>query len=196
MKKDIKFIKDMSLLKISLEDTRKNILSLLRVRDMSISQLAEALDKDPSNINRHLSKLESAGFVMVTGERKVNNIPQKLYGRTADSFLFKPLIAAYTEDGTENDWEIQYRYITKNIMEYMNAMGYNIDTSDETVNTLNTLLFDLDETMNTRMEEHQDELTYINFGDTIRVKFLIFLLDFLGNRERKADIEYILEKEF
>lgn len=90
MKNSVRFFEDSKKLRMGLEDTRNKILQLLKIEDMSISQIAEALNKNNSTIFRHIKKLEEAGFVEVKGERKEHHIPEKIYGRTADVFLLSP----------------------------------------------------------------------------------------------------------
>ena len=57
---------------------------------MTVSQIAEILQKDQSTIYRHMSKLEETGFVEVTGEKKTHHIPEKVYSRTAHFFILVP----------------------------------------------------------------------------------------------------------
>ncbi|MFP4609316.1 MAG: ArsR/SmtB family transcription factor, partial [Candidatus Aenigmatarchaeota archaeon] len=90
MKEEIRLIEDPAALKVGLEGTRNQILELLRVKEMAISQISEALGKDQSTIYRHVKKLQDSGFVEVKGERKQHHIPEKIYGRTAKWFLLTP----------------------------------------------------------------------------------------------------------
>ena len=88
--KEIEIVDDPDKIKIIIEDTRTKILRLLKFRDMTISELASILNKDVSTIFRHIKKLESAGFVKVTGERKIHNVPEKIYGRTVKTIFLAP----------------------------------------------------------------------------------------------------------
>ena len=65
MKKDVKVVRDPDKLRVSLEKNRSQILALLRVKDMTISQISEALNKDQSTVYRHIKKLEEADLVEV-----------------------------------------------------------------------------------------------------------------------------------
>ncbi len=88
--KEIEIVSDPDVIKLITEETRSKILRLLRFRDMTISELSSILNKDISTIFRHIKKLEKAGLVSVTGERKIHNIPEKVYGRTIKTLFLAP----------------------------------------------------------------------------------------------------------
>ncbi len=123
-KKDVMVLQDPEIVKIATESTRRNILSLLRVNDLSISQVAEILQKDQSTVYRHMKKLESHGLIRIVGERKVHHIPEAVYGRIADSYIIIPEI-----DKNEHNPIIYYkRGIVKEVMNVIKAMGYKIES--------------------------------------------------------------------
>ena len=84
--KDVLIVTDAKKIKVLAEKTRVDILSLLRDRPMTASELSMILNKDPSTIHRHVTLLKEAGFVEVIG--KEGN--EKLYGRSARVFLITP----------------------------------------------------------------------------------------------------------
>jgi len=83
-------LKNPDQIKVVVDETRRNILSLLRFNDMTVSQIADILQKDQSTIYRHMSKLEETGFVEVRGEKKTHHIPEKIYTRSAHFFILVP----------------------------------------------------------------------------------------------------------
>ncbi len=120
--KEIEIVDDPEIIKIIVEETRSKILRLLRFRDMTISEIASILNKDVSTIFRHIKKLEKAGLIKVTGERKVHNIPEKLYGRTIKTIILAPeayerssFIKRYTEKAFSE------------IKEALSEMGYSVE---------------------------------------------------------------------
>ncbi len=123
--KEIEIVDDPEKIKIIMEETRSKILRLLRFRDMTISELASILNKDVSTIFRHIKKLEGAGFVKVTGERRVHNVPERIYGRTAKTLILAP--ETYAKDSV-------IRGITKKRMkamiEALRHMGYEVRDED------------------------------------------------------------------
>ncbi|MFO8109029.1 MAG: ArsR family transcriptional regulator [Thermoplasmata archaeon] len=193
MKQEVKVIRDIDLIKLCVEDTRSKILSLLRVRDMSISQLAEALDKDQSTIYRHLKKLEKVGYVEVSGERKVHHIPEKMYGRTATIFIFSPSDGPLGKEDTINSWEIQHNFNAERIIKSMTALGYDIEVSEEHIENLSSFFFKLDEMTDEVIERSQDKLSNINHPTFLRLKLLIFILEIMGNETRYEEAKNILD---
>jgi DNA-binding transcriptional ArsR family regulator len=91
---EIRIIDDPAVIKLVIEETRRAILELLRVNELSVGQLADILGKDQSTVYRHVEKLLKAGLIEQTGERKEHHIPEKVYGRTARVFFLAPGIGA------------------------------------------------------------------------------------------------------
>ncbi len=120
--KEIEIVDDPEIIKIVVEETRSKILKLLRFRDMTISEIASILNKDVSTIFRHMKKLEKAGIVRVTGERKVHNIPEKVYGRTIRTIILAP--EAYEKSAVFK--RFQERMYTE-IKEALTEMGYVVE---------------------------------------------------------------------
>ena len=120
-KKDVMVLNDPEVVKIATESTRRNILSLLRVNDLSISQIAEILGKDQSTVYRHIKKLEKYGLIKVVGERKVHHIPEAVYGRIAKTYIIVPDI-----DNMNSSIVHYKRGTAKEAMKVIKAMGYDI----------------------------------------------------------------------
>ncbi len=122
-KKDVMVLNDPEIVKVATESTRRKILSLLRVNDLSISQISQILGKDQSTVYRHIKKLEAHGLIKVAGERKVHHIPEALYGRVAKTYIIIPEI-----DRNEHNSIVYYKRGTaKEAMNAIKAMGYRID---------------------------------------------------------------------
>ena len=88
--KEIEIVDDPDTIKIIVEETRSKILRLLRFRDMTISEMSSILNKNISTVFRHVKKLEKAGLIEIKGERKIHNVPEKMYGRKAKTILLAP----------------------------------------------------------------------------------------------------------
>lgn len=63
--------------------TRRRILSLLRERAASTTELAEALGQPKGTVGHHVKVLEDAGLIRVVRTRKVRALTEKFYGRLA-----------------------------------------------------------------------------------------------------------------
>jgi len=121
-------LKDPDQIKVVVDETRRNILSLLRFNDMTVSQIADILQKDQSTIYRHMNKLEETGYVEVKGEKKTHHIPEKVYTRTAHFFILVP----ESEDASEILEEYSAKRMEQ-LYKLMKKMGANITITDEVI---------------------------------------------------------------
>ena len=190
MKKNVKIIRDLDAIKMAVEDTRHKIASLLMVDDMTISQLSEALGKDQSTIYRHLKKLEEAGFVEVTGERKIHHIPEKMYGRTAGIFLFSPDSDYDTGNVMDLPNKIEYEN-ARWVIDSLKIMGYDIFSEDNLADLLELFL-----TVNRRIDdkimEVEDEIKDINYLRLLYLKLILFKIELEIDQELSSKLEDIL----
>jgi DNA-binding transcriptional ArsR family regulator len=81
--KEFLVFRDMQKYKEAFDPSRKEILQLLSVREMSVDELAKLLGKDVSTVYRHMDKLVSAGLVKVAREEQVGPVTRKYYRRAA-----------------------------------------------------------------------------------------------------------------
>lgn len=187
---DVEFVEDTERIKVLLEDTRLNILSLLKVENMSISQISESLEKDRSTIYRHIKKLEERGFVELKGERVVNNVPEMVYGRTAGLFLPCPKAM-----GPENiskrgpNWDEQG---AQKIVDVMDKIGYESTDHEELSKKFTDLFSYMNEEViqNLKNSEELQDLTYLNL---LKVKALIFFLEMEKNPELQERVEELAD---
>jgi DNA-binding transcriptional ArsR family regulator len=68
---------------------RARIITLLRERAASTTELATALETPKGTVGYHLKVLEQAGLVRVVRTRKVRALTEKYYGRVARLFVMK-----------------------------------------------------------------------------------------------------------
>ncbi|MFW5928785.1 MAG: winged helix-turn-helix domain-containing protein [Candidatus Saliniplasma sp.] len=192
MKKDVKVVRDPKAIKIAVEDTRSNILSLLRINDMSISQLAESLDKDQSTIYRHIKKLEEFGYLEPSGEKKTHHIPEKIYGRTAGVFLLCP---SNIDTGQPSDMMVEWeRNKAERILELLNVMDYKSEDGEELVEDISDIFIDLKERVTNPIEKSEDEIGKISFATLLRLELLLFLLEQRNDEELKKKVDSVLDK--
>ena len=120
MKKKVKVITDPEVIKLMLEDTRRQILKLLRNREMTISQLSDILGKTPQTVYHHIEKLKEVSLVEVKRTEMKGNLVEKYYGRTADVFYINLYLG---------DEELRYlaRSKLKTKLDIFKALGYKFD---------------------------------------------------------------------
>jgi DNA-binding transcriptional ArsR family regulator len=66
---------------------RTTILTLLRERASSTSELADALHLAHGTVDHHVKVLESAGLIRVVKTRQVRAVTEKYYGRVAGLYV-------------------------------------------------------------------------------------------------------------
>jgi len=193
MNEDVRVFEDSETLKVGLEKTRKQILELLRVKDMSISQIAEALDKDQSTIYRHVKKLEEAGFIEVKGERREHHIPERIYGRTADMFLMSP--EPIEQDAPERSFIGWEEKKIERCLDCLKEAGFEFKgEKDEVVEELADILKELNEEVNEKFSTSTDIDKNKNFFFMLQLKFLAALIKLENEDELKEKIKVVASR--
>ncbi len=72
--------------KLLADETRRKMLRILSVEEMSATDLAKKLDKNHSSIVHHLNTLLDAGLITVTREEQVRNMIQPYYQAISSEF--------------------------------------------------------------------------------------------------------------
>ncbi len=191
MKKDVEVIKDPDKLRISLEKTRSQILALLSVNEMTISQISEALNKDQSTIYRHVKKLEEADLVEVCGEKRQHHIPERVYGRTADVFI--PSIEPMEKGNPSAVWITWKKDHCDEIIDHLTEVGYKIDNEEEIKGELNDFLTYLNNHISEILNSGNDDLQNSNFFTILRLKMMILLIELVKNDELDDKLIDIIE---
>lgn len=133
-KEKIKVIRDPKTIIVGIEKNRREILKLLRFNDLTVSQIAEILGKDESTIYRHIKKLEEVELVKAVGERKRYHIPEKVYGRSSNLYIF-----AMDEKAPEKEMKIKKDYEKKaidNLIVQLKKMDYALENERKLSNLL------------------------------------------------------------
>lgn len=84
--KAVKVISDPRAFELLADETRRRMVHLLKAKELTVSQLAQELDKTPQNIYHHIRKLLEGDLVEVTREEKIENFSEKYYRATAEIF--------------------------------------------------------------------------------------------------------------
>jgi len=87
--RSFKYITDPKALEAVADETRRRIIYLLRAKEQTVSQLADALDKTPQAIYHQIRKLTAAGLVEVAREERIGHFIETYYRATAEVFEFR-----------------------------------------------------------------------------------------------------------
>jgi DNA-binding transcriptional ArsR family regulator len=108
------------------DKTRIKIIYLLRVKELTISQISAELDLTPQTIYHHIKKLEEAGLVEITREERIDHLIESYYQSTAETFLCS--IGSLPVETAKRDVLM--------ILEKLKEIGFKIETSEEVASKL------------------------------------------------------------
>jgi len=84
--KPIKTIKDPEAFQLLADETRRRIISLLRAKEMTVSQIASELELTPQAVYHHIKRMLTADLVEVSREVRVDHLIESYYRTTAEVF--------------------------------------------------------------------------------------------------------------
>ncbi len=87
--RSFKYITNPKAIEAVADETRRKIIYLLRAKEQTVSQLAEALGKTPQAIYHQIRKLTAADLVEVAREERVGHFIETYYRATAEVFEFR-----------------------------------------------------------------------------------------------------------
>ena len=108
------------------DETRRNMIFLLRVKELTVSQISAELDMTPQAIYHHIKKLEKAGLVEVTREERCGHLIESYYRATAETFLCS-LGSLYKK-------KVKIDMLT--VLDGLSKLGFKIESSDEIASKL------------------------------------------------------------
>ncbi len=107
--KAFKYVKDPRAFEVIADETRRKIIYILRAKEMTVSQIADALGKTPQAIYHQIKKLLETGLVEVAREERVDHFIETYYRASAEVFEFH-----HGEMGEESE---------KQLREALDALG-------------------------------------------------------------------------
>ncbi|UCD45571.1 MAG: helix-turn-helix domain-containing protein [Candidatus Bathyarchaeota archaeon] len=110
------------------DETRRRIVFLLRDSELSAKELSSELGLTVQNIYHHIRRLQEAGLVKVTEERRAGHLIESYYTVTADTFI-------YNEDRMVE----RSLQSSVDILNGLNELGVGVDVSEESVVRLSQL---------------------------------------------------------
>jgi DNA-binding transcriptional ArsR family regulator len=85
--KPVKVIKNPEAFQLLADQTRRKIVFLLRVKEMTVSQIAAGLNITPQAVYHHIKRLQKADMVEVAREERIDHIIESYYRATAETFF-------------------------------------------------------------------------------------------------------------
>jgi len=176
--KEFLVIRDVRKFKEASEPSRREILQLLAIKDMSVDELAKILEKDVSTIYRHINRLEAAGFVEVAREERVGPVSKKYYRRVAKIII--GIIPPEESFETEIFQKATFGKIKKALLA-LKGFRYNIPEDDASLNRLTEIAIEWDNLWESSFDARIDEEKML--GDLSVYYTACLLLSLVETRE-------------
>jgi DNA-binding transcriptional ArsR family regulator len=110
------------------DETRRQIVFMLRDEALTVKDIARRLSLTPQNIYHHMNKLQDADIVRLSYERRDGHIIESFYSTSADNFV-------YSEDRIPESTVRSYM----DILNGLNELGHGLNASLDTASQLEEL---------------------------------------------------------
>jgi DNA-binding transcriptional ArsR family regulator len=116
--KPVKVIKDPEAFQLVADQTRRKIVFLLRVKEMTVSQMAAELNITPQAVYHHIKKLQKADMVEVAREERIDHIIESYYRATAETFF-----CSFGETPRTKELAVEQM---KTVLNALKKLGFNV----------------------------------------------------------------------
>jgi DNA-binding transcriptional ArsR family regulator len=152
----MKTIRDPKAFKLLGDETRRKIIYLLRVKEMTVSQIAAELNMTPQAVYHHIKKLLEGDMVEITREERVDHLIESYYRATAESFN---VVVGKTPSGREVAKEQMAA-----ILKALKKLGFKIEVNEKTIAQLINLQVELENCCKgAKFEDAISELEDVDF---------------------------------
>ena len=182
----VKTISDPEAFKIAADQTRRKMLFLLRVKEMTVSQIAQELSLTPQTVYFHIKKLVEAGMVEVSREVRVDHLIESYYQATAEVFHF-------TVGNTTRSKETLMETIEA-VLNALKRIGFRIEYDNKALNQLTDLQMKLQDCCSAK--EYEEEIAKLEDVDFFVKQDLQEYASILSMSDEKIKREDQLKREF
>jgi DNA-binding transcriptional ArsR family regulator len=123
------------------DETRRKILYLLRVKEMTVGQIAGELGITSQAVYHHIKKLLQGKMVEVAKEERTGHIIESYYRATAEDFL---LSHGKVSQETLHDKELTQEQITR-VLNSLNKLGFKLKFDENKIKQMAELQAGLNE---------------------------------------------------
>lgn len=155
-----KTINDPEAFQLLADETRRKIIFLLRVKEMTVSQLAQELQLTPQAVYHHIKKLQKGDMIEVTREERSGHLIESYYRATAEVFSLK---VGEERLKTPKDVKILVER-EKSVLTTLKRLGFKLEFTDADLRKLVNLI-GVNE--NKQMEKYEEQLTKMDDLDII-----------------------------
>jgi DNA-binding transcriptional ArsR family regulator len=164
--KPIKTIRDPEAFQLLADETRRKIMFLLRVKEMTVSQIAAELDITPQAVYHHVRKLLKGGVVEVTHEERIGHLIESYYRTTAETFNFQMGKTSYRTAHSQ-------KLLKEQEISALNALkklGFNLELDENRISQLVKVRTEIDKCCSsTKTEDEIANLDDLDFPTRLLV---------------------------
>jgi len=114
------------------DETRRKILYLLRVKEMTVSQIAAELDLTSQAVYHHIKKLLTGKMVEVVREERIGHLIESYYRATAEDFI---LSTGKVSSQTIHDKKLASENVTA-ILNALKKIGFKLEFDQRKISKL------------------------------------------------------------
>jgi len=184
--KSLKVINDPEDFQLLGDDTRRRIVFLLRVKEMTVSQISAELNVTAQAIYHHIKKLQAAGMIEVTREERVGHLIESYYRTTAEAFICSVGNASSNPEFAREQ--------IKNVLKALQRLGYNLEYDEEKVSQLVDLQKALQECFNAKKID--DALSEMNDVDFVTKQTVLEYAELLSCSNKEFNKQQEIRKKF
>ncbi len=133
----VKMITDPDAFQLLADETRRKMIYLLRVKDMTVSQIAEQMGLTTQAIYHHIKKLKDADMIEVAREERTGHFIETYYRTTAEIFHI-----SHGEETSQKDHEA----MMKSAFEGLTKLGLKVDCKPANLKKIISIRKQMDET--------------------------------------------------
>lgn len=183
--KPIKTITDPEAFQLLADLTRRKIVFLLRVKEMTVSQIAAELNLTPQAVYHHIKKLQKADLVEVVREERLGHLIESYYQTTAEVF---DLSIGKSRPKTAHGRKVLVEQ-TKAALDALGKLGFTPNYTEKEVTQLVDLQIKLEEECKCRQHENDiSELGDLDFATRLKVSEYAEILS-MADEEYERNIE-------
>src|SRR4030042_840366 len=164
--KPTKTITDPEAFQLLADETRRKMMFLLRVREMTVSQIAEELNITPQAVYHHIKKLLNGGIVEVVREERLGHLIESYYMTTAETFHF-------SIGGTQPKKPQSQKKVKEEAIAALNALkklGFKMEVNENKVSELVAVRSEMEECCSSaKFEDEIAEMEDIDFPTKLLV---------------------------
>jgi DNA-binding transcriptional ArsR family regulator len=179
-------VKEPEAFQLLADETRRKILYLLRVKEMTVSQLSSELGLTSQAVYHHVRKLLKGKMIEVTKEERMGHLIESYYRATAEDFL---LSTGKISSQRLHDKKLAKDQVAR-VLNALNKLGFNLKFDENKISQIAEAKGELEE-LCTACEKYEDDIWNMEDLDLpmreIAIEFAAILL--MSEKEYTKQLE-------